>query len=210
VEEVDANVGRLITKLKALGLEKDTIVIVTSDNGPWFEGSAGPLRDRKGGAGFDGGYRVPFLIWGPGHIPRGKTSDAISMNIGILPSLVAMSGGQIPAGLLIDGKDMSAHWQQGRTAPNRDLVLFDNEKVAAIRHDRWKFVGRSYYRSYDVPLSLFGSELLFDVVADPAEAYNLASAHPTVLKDMRARFEDARKTFEPLAKRPIADKFLGR
>jgi arylsulfatase A len=79
-----------------------------------------------------------------------------------------------------------------------------------IRHDRWKFVGRSYYRSYDVPLSLFGSELLFDVVADPAEAYNLASAHPTVLKDMRARFEDARKTFEPLAKRPIADKFLGR
>ena len=59
VEEIDSQVGRLTARLKALGIDRDTIVIVTSDNGPWMEGSSGPLRDRKGGAGWDGGYRVP-------------------------------------------------------------------------------------------------------------------------------------------------------
>ena len=70
VEEIDAQTGRLVARLKALGIDRDTILIVTSDNGPWFEGSAGGLRDRKGGAGWDGGYRVPFIAWGPGRIPE--------------------------------------------------------------------------------------------------------------------------------------------
>ena len=61
VEEIDAIIGRLMAKLKALKLDQNTLVVFTSDNGPWYEGSAGGLRDRKGGAGFDGGYRVPFV-----------------------------------------------------------------------------------------------------------------------------------------------------
>lgn len=209
VEEVDARMGQLLAKLRALGLDRDTIVIVTSDNGPWFEGSAGALRDRKGGAGWDGGYRVPFIAWGPGHIARGKVSNAIAMNIDLLPTILHFAG-QTPApGLTLDGRNLADVWRGGAASPHDELILFDNEKVAGIRTDRWKFVTRSYYRTYDVPIGRLGGNMLFDVRADPAEAYNLASLHPEIVKDMRARFERARKTFEPLGARKEPDRLPG-
>jgi len=65
-------INYLVTRLKALKLDRDTVVVFTSDNGPWFEGSSGPLRDRKGQAGYDGGYRVPFIVWGPGRVAAGS------------------------------------------------------------------------------------------------------------------------------------------
>lgn len=71
VEEIDLNVGRLLARLKELGLDEDTMVAFTSDNGPWFEGSSGPFRDRKGGSAWDGGFRVPFIARQPGTLPAG-------------------------------------------------------------------------------------------------------------------------------------------
>ena len=200
VEEIDTQVGRLTARLKALGIERDTIVIVTSDNGPWMEGSSGPLRDRKGGAGWDGGYRVPFIAWGPGHIPGGKVSREIAMNIDLLPTILALTGKPLPQAE-IDGRDISAVLLRGAKSPHDELILFNNEKVMAIRTDRWKFVASSYYRSIILPLAAIRGEGLFDVRADPAEAYNLASLHPEVLKDMQARLNRAKATFEPLGLR---------
>ena len=200
VEEIDTQVGRLTARLKALGIERDTIVIVTSDNGPWMEGSSGPLRDRKGGAGWDGGYRVPFIAWGPGHIPGGKVSREIAMNIDLLPTILALVGKPLPRAE-IDGRDISAVLLRGAKSPHDELILFNNEKVMAIRTDRWKFVASSYYRSIILPLAAIRGEGLFDVRADPAEAYNLASLHPEVLKDMQARLNRAKATFEPLGLR---------
>eukprot|EP01030_Chromulinospumella_sphaerica_P016070 gene16070-15880_t len=81
VEEIDRNVGTLLERLKALGLDEDTLVVFTSDNGPWFEGSSGPFRDRKGGAGWDGGYRVPCILRQPGKVPAGQVSNAIASNL---------------------------------------------------------------------------------------------------------------------------------
>jgi uncharacterized sulfatase len=200
VEEIDSQVGRLTARLKALGIDRDTLVFVTSDNGPWMEGSSGPLRDRKGGAGWDGGYRVPFIAWGPGRLPAGKVSGEIAMNIDLLPTILALTGRPLP-GAGIDGRDLSAVLTRGARSPHDELILFNNEKVVAIRTDRWKFVASSYYRSIVLPLAAIRGEGLFDVRADPAEAYNLASLHPEVLKDMRARLDRARATFEPLGLR---------
>ena len=200
VEEIDTQVGRLTARLKALGIERDTIVIVTSDNGPWMEGSSGPLRDRKGGAGWDGGYRVPFIAWGPGHIPGGKVSREIAMNIDLLPTILGLVGKPLPRAE-IDGRDISAVLLRGAKSPHDELILFNNEKVMAIRTDRWKFVASSYYRSIILPLAAIRGEGLFDVRADPAEAYNLASLHPEVLTDMQARLNRAKATFEPLGLR---------
>lgn len=199
VEEVDVEVGRLMDHLKRLSLDRETLVIVTSDNGPWFEGSSGPLRDRKGGAGWDGGYRVPFIVAGPG-IPHGKVSREIAMNIDILPTLVAMTG-RPPVSAELDGRDLTGVLARGAKSPHDDLVLFNNEQVAAIRTDRWKYVARSYYRSVDLPLAAVNGVGLFDVRADPSEDYNLASLHPDVMQDMAARYARAKATFEPLAKR---------
>jgi uncharacterized sulfatase len=200
VEEIDTQVGRLTARLRALGLERDTIVIVTSDNGPWFEGSSGPLRDRKGGAGWDGGYRVPFIAWGPGRLLANRVSPAIAMNIDVLPTILAMAGRPLPD-TVVDGRDLTPVLTQGARSPHDELILFDNEKVAAVRTDRWKYVIRSYYRQLDVPLAVIDSEVLFDVRADPVEAYNLASLHPAVVADMKARIARAKATFEPLATR---------
>lgn len=199
VEEIDARVGMLRQQLESLGLADGTYVIITSDNGPWFEGSAGELRDRKGGAGWDGGYRVPFVAWAPGRIAAGSKSDAITMNIDLLPTFAALAGQALPAGVAIDGKDISAVLHHDGDSPHDDLILFDNEKVAGVRTDRWKFVARSYYREYDVPLAQMGANLLFDMRVDPAENYNVASRNPDVVADMRARFDRHRATFEPLA-----------
>jgi len=201
VEEIDAQTGRLLDHLKGLSLDRDTIVIVTSDNGPWFEGSSGGLRDRKGGAAWDGGYRVPFIAWAPGRLPAGKVSREIAMNVDILPTLLALAGKPPPTGVELDGRDLSAVLARGAKSPHDELILFDNEQVAAIRTDRWKYVVRSYYRSYDFPVAAVYGPMLFDVRADPSEAYNLASLHPDVVKDMAARFQRAKAKFEPLGKR---------
>ena len=171
-------------------------MIVTSDNGPWFEGSSGPLRDRKGGAGWDGGYRVPFIAWGPGRIPAGRVSREIAMNIDLLPTILALAGKPLPR-TEIDGRDLTGVLTRGAKSPHEELVLFSNEKVAALRTDRWKFVVRSYYRGGEYPLGS-RSDLLFDVRADPSESYNLASLHPEVVADMKGRLARAQAAFEPL------------
>ena len=200
VEEVDVQMGRLMAHLARLSLDRDTVVIVTSDNGPWFEGSSGPLRDRKGGAAWDGGYRVPFIAWAPGRLPAGRVSREIAMNIDVLPTVLAMAGRPAP-GVELDGRDLSGVLAGRAKSPHEELVLFDNEQVAAIRTDRWKYVARTYYRTYDFPLASRYEPLLFDVRADPSETYNLASLHPEVVADMKGRFERAEARFEPLGKR---------
>lgn len=86
-------------------------------------------------------------------------------------------------------------------------MLFDNEKVAAVRTDQWKFVARSYYREYDVPMAAMGANLLFDVRTDPSENYNVAARHPYIVQDMCAPFERACANFEPLARHVAPEKY---
>ncbi len=209
VEEVDARVGTLLAKLKALGLEMDTLVILTSDNGPWFEGSSGGFRDRKGGAGWEGGYRVPFIARQPGTIPAGVTSNAMAMNIDFLPTIMAWTGKPLPAAT-IDGKDLSPVLRtRNAPSPHDELVLFNNERVAAVRTKDWKLVIRTYYRIYDVPLDKYGYAQLIDLKNDPAESYNVAALHPDVMKDMVARAKQAQAEFEPLGVKQAPDLLPG-
>ena len=205
VEEIDASVGRLFAKLKQLNLDDDTLVIVTSDNGPWWEGSTGGLRDRKGGAGWEGGYRVPFIARQPGRIPAGLTSDAMAMNIDLLPTLVKWADSSMPSAE-IDGADIASLLTiRNAPSPHDELVLFVNEDVAAIRTQRWKYVVRSFYRTSNAPLDAPGRTdwaVLVDMANDPAESYDVSARHPDVLADMTTRLERARKTFDPLKKKP--------
>lgn len=201
VEEIDANVGRLLEKLKALGLDNDTLVILTSDNGPWFEGSAGGLRDRKGGAGWEGGYRVPFIARQPGRIPPGLVSGSIAMNIDLLPTLVNWASEAMPQATL-DGADIASLLTQPRApSPHDELVYFINEDVAAIRTQKFKYVVRSHYRTFLADLDGANRTdwaVLVDMQNDPEESYDVSSLHPDVLADMQSRIARARATFDPL------------
>lgn len=198
VEEIDLNVGGLLERLKALGLDEDTMVVFTSDNGPWFEGSSGPFRDRKGGSAWDGGFRVPFIARQPGALPAGHVSPALASNLDLLPTLLAMAGQPPVSDRELDGRDISAVLAGGEGSPHEEIVLFDNEKVAAVRTPRWKYVARSYYRTYDIALDRY--PLLFDMDVDPGENYSVALNFPDAAADMRARLERARAKYEPLAK----------
>jgi len=202
VEEIDANVGKLMHQLQTLGIDNDTLVILTSDNGPWWEGSSGGLRDRKGGAGWEGGYRVPFVARQPGRIPAGLVNDSIAMNIDLLPTIVRWTGGTVPD-VELDGADIASLLTIPRApSPHDELVLFINEDVAAVRTQRWKYVVRSFYRAYEGVLDAPGRNdwaLLVDIEKDPAESYDVSSLHPDALADMAARVAKARATFTPLA-----------
>jgi uncharacterized sulfatase len=209
VEEIDAIVGRLFDRLKALKLDRDTIVLFTSDNGPWFEGSAGGLRQRKGGGGYDGGYRVPLIAWAPGRFPAGRKTGAIAMSIDFLPTFCTLGGVTPPAGVEIDGKDL-APLLGGRTAlsPHDELVLFDNEDVVGIRTQRWKYVSGDYYRGRIFPTEDKYPQL-YDIVADPSESYSVADRYPDVLADMKARLAAARTRFAAFKSKELPKAFRG-
>ncbi len=204
VEEIDANVGRLFAKLKELNLDDDTLVILTSDNGPWFEGSTAGLRDRKGGAGWDGGYRVPFIARHPGRIPAGLVNDSMAMNIDLLPTLAKWTGGAVPAAQL-DGADITSLLTiRSAPSPHDELIFFINDEVAAVRTARYKLVVRSFYRGSLAPLDIRDDwQVLVDLQNDPAESYDVSSLHPEALSDLTARLTRARTEFGPL-KAPAA------
>ena len=201
VAEIDSIVGRLMAKLEADGLARNTLVVFTSDNGPWFEGSSGGLRERKGGGGYDGGSRVPFIALQPGTIPAGKRSDSIAMGIDFLPTFCAMAGVPLPAGVELDGKDITAVLTRGAASPHEQLLLFNDEDIVGLRTQRYSYVAADYSRYGLISTEDRGYPQLYDA-RDKSEAYSVASLHPDIYKAMRARMEVARATFDPLRTNP--------
>jgi arylsulfatase A len=207
VAEIDSIVGRLLAKLRALKLENDTVVIFTSDNGPWFEGSPGGMRERKGGGGYDGGYRVPFVAWAPGRLPAGKRVSSIISGVDILPTFLAMAGVAPLAGVELDGRDITAVLAKGAASPHEALILFDNEVPVAVRTQDWKYVDAIFYRGNKLPMSLFPYQELYDHRGDRAENYSVAVNNPEVAKAMKARLDAAKATFAPLKHKDIPQAF---
>lgn len=203
VVEIDTIVGRLMERLRALGIERDTLMIFTSDNGPWYEGSTGGLRDRKGGAAYDGGYRVPCIARQPGVVKAGQRTNSIAMGIDFLPTFCAMAGIPNPQGIELDGRDISALLTRGAASPHDQLLLFNDEDVVAVRTQRWKYSTRSYYHGSLATTENVGYPQLFDVSKDISESYSVAQLNPQALADMQERMKAARAQFGPLkAKQP--------
>lgn len=211
VEEIDAGVGRLLATLARLGIDRETLVLFTSDNGPWFEGSSGGLRDRKGGGAFEGGHRVPGIFRHPGSIAAGQRVASIASFIDLLPTLCAMAGKPKPIGAELDGLDITAVLRGGALSPHAAIVLFNNEDVFAVRTQRWKLVVGTYNRGRQVMLDTLapGFVQLYDMAADQPETYNMADRHPAVVAELTTMVASARATFEPLRKGPVSLQFQG-
>jgi len=203
VQEIDSLVERLLAKVRSLGLAEDTVIIFTSDNGPWFEGSPGWLRERKGGGAYDGGYRVPFIAWGPGRIPPGRRVSSIAMGIDLLPTFLSLAGLPPLQGVVLDGRDLTAVLTHGAPSPHDALILFDNETPIGVRTQDWKYLASAYYRGQRLPMALLGLEELYDVRADPSENYSVAANHPEVLRTMKSRMDQARAEFAPFKHKDI-------
>ena len=206
VEEFDHETGRLLDVLDKLGLKDNTLVIYTTDNGPWnqpayyknkkghpkgsiFWGDAGPLRAGKGSC-YEGGYRVPCIVRWPGKVPAGKVSDAIFATIDLLPTFANLAGYKVPAGRTIDGVDQT-QLLLGKSAKGRDTFLYNRD---AIRRGKWKYL-RAKHRvpGYAADKERKQVEELYDLNADIGEQNNLAAKFPQKAGELKKLMETIAK-----------------
>jgi len=135
--ELDASVGRVLAKLKELSLDDHTLVVFTSDNGPWYGGSTGGLRGMKG-TSWEGGYRVPCIVRWPGRVPAGKVVAEPAVMMDLFPTALAAAGAALPANRVIDGKDLLP-LLAGQAKGHHEFVFgMQGPNVATIRDARWK------------------------------------------------------------------------
>jgi arylsulfatase A-like enzyme len=208
VMEVDWSVGRILDTLEEAGIEDNTLVIFTSDNGPWLSygdhaGSAGPLREGKGTM-FEGGYREPTLMWWPGKIPAGTTCDKLASTIDVLPTVAALIGAELP-NHKIDGVDIRPLlFGQPETSP-RDAFYcyYSGGQLQSVRNERFKLTFPHSYRTMagrpggsggrPAPYSSAKIEKsLFDLDADVGETTDVSDQFPEVLAQLEAIAEQAR------------------
>lgn len=202
VEHLDKGIGRILGALETAGVADNTLIIITSDNGPWFEGSQGAHhRGRKGGT-HEGGYLVPFLARWPAMIKPGTTSDAMAMNIDLLPTLAALAGADIPKDRVIDGRDISSLFSGASVSPHDVLYFFDRNEVAAIRDSRYRLLLKQHYNAWYVPFEELGGPLLFDLEKDPQSRFSYARDKPEVAARLMAKVTAMREETDALHKRP--------
>lgn len=198
---IDALVGRLLHRLEELGLGRDTLVMFTSDNGPWYWGSPGPFRARKAQPGYDGGYRMPFLAWMPGTLAAGKRVDGLASGMDIFPTICHLAGVALPDAV-IDGVDMTPMLTTGAPSRRDELFLFMGEDLVGIRTGKWKFLINKAYAAHTPSPDRYGYGELYDLDADVAENYNVASQYPDVAARLKARLLAARAVFDPMRTKP--------
>jgi arylsulfatase A-like enzyme len=207
IAELDWAVGRILDAVIRTGIDKDTLVIFTSDNGPWLSygnhaGSTGGFREGKGTV-FEGGVRVPFVARWPGRIPEGSRAALPAMTIDLLPTLAGLAGATLSTERIIDGRDL---WPvlSGRknvAAPHDALYFYWGEELHAVRSGKWKLHLPHPYQSLEaagadgMPGKYVRREIelsLFDLDRDPAERTNVAAANPAVVAELMKYVERAR------------------
>ncbi len=197
VEEVDWSVGRILDTLRELKLTENTLVMFTSDNGPWLvqgkdSGVAGPLRGGKGTT-WDGGVREPTLAWWPGKIAAGSVRDAIAGNIDFLPTFVKLGGGTVPADNQIDGQDIAPLLLgQTKQSPHEAWYYYHNYDLQAVRVGPWKLAiapqpERTGYNKGEpkIPASL-DRPRLYNLDTDIGEQHDVAEKNPEVVARIKA------------------------
>jgi arylsulfatase A-like enzyme len=188
IEELDANVGRIIDVLKELKLERRTLVVFTSDNGPWavFDeqgGSPGPLRGAKGGT-FEGGMREPTIFWQPGFVRTGVVSQ-MGSTLDLLPTFCALAGVESPRDRVLDGYDLSEVLRGGRKSPRETMFYWRGSKLFAARKGSFKahFLTQPEYGGGEAVIH--DPPLLFNLDEDPAERFNLSDRRPEIVRELR-------------------------
>lgn len=198
VQELDWSTGQILATLERLQLDDDTLVIFTSDNGPYPEGSTGGLRGSKGTA-WEGGFRVPFIARWPAGIPPGSVSSGIAMNIDILPTVQAITGADLPDGLIIDGKNIMNLLTGASASPHQVVYYFNDEQIGALRTQRWKMMLQARYRGINRWFPEHEIYLLYDMENDPQERYSVAAQHPDAWQTMLEHLSAGQRELQSLA-----------
>ena len=223
----DLAVGRILDTLRSVGLDKNTFVFFTSDNGPWLirglaGGSAGLLRDGKGST-WEGGMREPGIAWWPGKIPAGKVCHEIATTMDLLPTIAHFAGTEAPKDREMDGVDIAplltgeitrpfkidytikgaglGELQKGtvNVGPEREVFCYyRGTELFAARLGSWK-AHFITQAAYGAPKSeLHDPPLLFNLEADPGESYECGTDHPDIIAKIKAAVEKHRASVKPV------------
>ena len=208
IAEIDWSVGQVLDAIKAAKIDEQTLVIFTSDNGPWLSygdhaGSAAPFREGKGTT-FEGGVRVPFVARWPSRLPKNQVRDVPAMTIDLMPTIAALAGAPASADRVTDGRDISPVLMNRSDAasPHEALYFYWGTELHAIRSGRWKLHLPHPYQALEAagasgkPGKYVRKELelsLFDLEKDPGETTNLAAGQPEVVSRLMPLVERARE-----------------
>ena len=199
IEEIDWSVGQILKALKEKGLDKNTLVIFTSDNGPWLMykqhgGTAGPLRDGKN-SHFEGGFRVPCIMWGnmvkPGQVTEmGSTLD-------LIPTFCELAGVNLPKDRVYDGVSLLNVLGDSKAKSLRNTFFFyRGSYLYAVRKGNYKlhFMDRIAYGKNN--MHVLEKPVLYDLGNDPEERFDLADKHPEIVEELKAMAKEHSASFQ--------------
>ena len=209
IAEIDWSVGQILAALKERALDEHTLVLFSSDNGPWLSygnhaGSAGPLREGKGTT-WDGGHRVPCVARWPGKIPAGGECGELCGTIDVLPTFAKLAGGGVPGDRIIDGRDIWPLLSSDKNAksPHEAFRYYWDYGLEAIRSGPWKLHFPHQYRSLagepgkdgePGPYKQARTDLaLFNLDSDVGETKNVAADHPDIVTRLQSAANEARE-----------------
>ena len=195
IEEIDWSTGEILKTLRDLGLDERTLVIYTSDNGPWLSkgkhgGNSKPLRDGKFNT-WEGGFRMPCVMRWPGRIPAGKVCAEMTLSMDLAPTIAALAGADLPDGYELDGRSVLPllEGRPGATTPHEAFFYYKGRSLEAVRSGKWKLI---LYQGAEKgqpgrPLELY------DLASDIGETRDVAKDHPDVVQRLTALATDGLK-----------------
>ena len=200
IEELDWSVGEIVRTLREEGLERSTLVIFTSDNGPArgiqaTGGSAGLLRNGKLST-YEGGFRVPAIFWWPGRIQPAVVRE-IGSSLDLLPTIFRLAGAAVATDRIIDGLDLGPVLEGKGESPRDHVIYYDGERVFAVRKGPYKAHFRTREK-YGGPETEHDPPILYHLGHDPSEQYDVADQHPEVITEIRALLETHLDSIEPV------------
>jgi arylsulfatase A-like enzyme len=206
VEELDWSVGQILSAIRGLGIEENTLVFFSSDNGPWltkkeYGGSAGLLREGKGST-WEGGMRVPGIAWWPGKIRPGVVATGVASTLDLFPTFLGLAGAALPSGRPLDGTSIAPLLLGKRplgTEPPLPRLLFyyRGSRLMAVRKGPWKahlFTQAGY--GQEEP-DEHRPPRLFNLEVDPSESYDVSASHPQIIADLLREVERHRAECRP-------------
>ncbi len=203
IEEIDWSVGQVLDTLREQQLDKNTLVMFTSDNGPWLifddhGGSAGLLRDGKGST-WEGGMREPTLAWWPGKIAAGSVGREVASTMDVFATVHSLAGMELPTDRVLDSHDLSPLLFENRPTSRQALFYYRAYELMAVRVGPWK----AHYQTQDAygPNSRQAVKhdppILYNLEVDPSERQNIAARHPGVLKEIAAIVAEHQANLKP-------------
>ena len=200
VEELDWSTGIVLDAIERSGKADETLVVVSSDNGPWFQGSPGALRGRKFDV-FEGGMRVPLLVRWPGRIAPGSVDENPVIGIDLFPTVLEVTGLPLPPDRVIDGRSFVDRFEGREGEPRGPIWFHQVGHLRALREGRFKYHDRHRVPFGNPPDFRLGfwvqrGPWLFDLERDPGESYDVSARHPEAFRRLGQMLEARRRELE--------------